>query len=337
MTMNEMHRPKKVRVRNHEVFFQLTKRNFLVFVRNKMRMFFTLMVPIIILIIYILFLRSLELSSIREAINQIEGGQKISDETLMLFMDSWFLSGNVALCSISISLQTNNLIINDKEFGINRDFASAPIHKTVVTFAYMFFNFLITLLLCFAFVCVTFIFLVAMGEFYLSALDVLVIFGVLAFITLNASAFTTLLCSFIDTDATLASVIAVVSACLGFLIGSFMPLSLMPKVMQDIVFFIPGTHATALMRYAYLKTPIVLYGSEFSKEQLSVLTNQVGYNLIFYIRDMMTPVVLQTNPILQGGVAIGPGIQAAITGGTTGIFMGFNFLSRKNTVRTNIK
>lgn len=333
--MKAMSKPKKVRVRNHEVFFQLTKRNFLVFTRNKMRMFFTLMVPIIILIIYILFLRSLELSSIREAINKI--GTPVPDEILMLFMDSWFLSGNVALCSITISLQTNNLIINDKENGINRDFASAPIHKTVVTFAYMFFNFLITLLLCFVFVCVTFIFLAAMGEFYLTGIDVLTIFGVLAFITLSASAFTTLLCSFIDTDATLASVIAIVSACLGFLIGSFMPLSLMPKLMQDIVFFIPGTHATALMRYAYLKTPLETFGSQFDPSQLAVLRNQVGYNLTFYIHDMMTSVDLSKDPVLQGGVVIGPDIQAAITGGMTAIFMGFNFLSRKNTVRTNIK
>ncbi|MCQ2791950.1 MAG: ABC transporter permease [Bacilli bacterium] len=333
----EMSKPKKVRVRNHEVFFQLTKRNFLVFTRNKMRMFFTLMVPIIILIIYILFLRSLELSSIREAINSIEGIPPIDDKTLMVFMDSWFLSGNVALCSISISLQTNNLIINDKENGINRDFASAPIHKTVVTFAYMFFNFLITLLLCFCFVCVTFIFLAAMNEFYLNALDVLIIFGVLAFITLNASAFTTLVCSFIDTDATLASVIAVVSACLGFLIGSFMPLSLMPKLMQDIVFFIPGTHATALMRYAYLKSPLEILGNQFNPTQLSILKNQVGYNLIFYIRDMMTSVDLSVDPILQGGAVITPDIQAYITTGFTCGFMGLNFLSRKNTVKTYIK
>ncbi|MCQ2794575.1 MAG: hypothetical protein MJ207_04445, partial [Bacilli bacterium] len=101
-----MAKQRVIRMYNHEVFFQLTKRNFLVFTRNKMRMFFTLMVPIIILIIYILFLRSLELSSIREAINSIEGGKEIPDSTLLVLMDSWFLSGNVALCSISISLQT---------------------------------------------------------------------------------------------------------------------------------------------------------------------------------------------------------------------------------------
>ncbi|MCQ2794296.1 MAG: ABC transporter permease, partial [Bacilli bacterium] len=239
--------------------------------------------------------------------------------------------------SMSISLQTNNLIINDKENGINRDFASAPIHKTVVTFSYMFFNFLITLILSFAFVLVTFVFLACMNEFYLTALDVLIIFGVLAFIVLNASAFTTLICSFIDTDATLASVIAIVSACLGFLIGSFMPLCLMPKVMQDIVFFIPGTHATALMRFAYLQTPLAKFGSAFDASQLAILTNQVGYNLIFYTRDMLAPVELAVDPTLQGGTAIIPAIQSAVVGGSTLIFGGLNFFSRKNTVRTNIK
>ena len=176
-----------------------------------------------------------------------------------------------------------------------------------------------------------------MNEFYLNALDILIIIAVLAFITLSVSAFTTLLCSFVDTDATLASVIAIVSACLGFLIGSFMPISLMPKILQDIVFFIPATHATALMRYTYLKTPLSIFANQFDASQLAVLKNQVGYNLIFYIKDMMAVVDLSKDPVLQGGAIIGPNIQAAITGGSTAIFMGLNFLSRKNTVRTNIK
>ena len=51
-------------VKQSELFFQLVKRHLLVFFRNKIRMFFTLMVPFIIFVIYILFLRDLELNSV---------------------------------------------------------------------------------------------------------------------------------------------------------------------------------------------------------------------------------------------------------------------------------
>ena len=320
------------KLNNWLVFWRLTKRHFFVFTRNKMRMFFTLMVPIIILLIYVLFLRRLEMDSVSKALPQI------NEKVLAVFMDSWFLSGNVALCSISISIQTNNILINDKESGVTKDFASAPIPRTIVTLSYVFFNFLITFIMCFAFQLITLIFLAIMGEFYLSFIDILTVVGILAFIVINACAFTSLICSFIRKEATLASIIAVMSACVGFLIGSFMPLSLMPKLMQDICFFIPGTHATCLMRYAYLKAPLEHFkGVVSDPAQLEILKNQVGYNAVFYIRDLMTSVDLAKNPAAQGGVIITPDIQACILSGYTGLFVGFNILNRKNNLKTNIK
>ena len=43
-----------------ELFFQLTRRHFLVFFKNKVRLFYTLLVPVIIFCVYVLFLRALE-------------------------------------------------------------------------------------------------------------------------------------------------------------------------------------------------------------------------------------------------------------------------------------
>ena len=53
------------------IFFQLTKRHFLVFFKNKIRVFYTLMVPLIILAVYICFLRELELSTVENMLYQL--------------------------------------------------------------------------------------------------------------------------------------------------------------------------------------------------------------------------------------------------------------------------
>ena len=50
---------KKNNTRNADIFFQLTKRHLLVFFGNKVRVMYTLLVPVIIFAVYIFFLRDL--------------------------------------------------------------------------------------------------------------------------------------------------------------------------------------------------------------------------------------------------------------------------------------
>ena len=56
--------PAKIKTNYFEQLLSLTKRHLLVFVNSRIRMFFTLMVPFIIFVIYIFFLRDLELMTI---------------------------------------------------------------------------------------------------------------------------------------------------------------------------------------------------------------------------------------------------------------------------------
>ena len=104
------------------VFGQLTRRHLLVFFKNKIRLMYTLLVPVIIFVVYIFFLRQLELSTVRNTLEdwnkeyglslEMTGQLQVYIETLV---DSWMLSGIAALSSITVSLQTNNVFVEDKQ------------------------------------------------------------------------------------------------------------------------------------------------------------------------------------------------------------------------------
>ena len=128
---------------NINVFLNLTKRHFLVFFKNKIRVLYTLLVPIIILLVYILFLRNLELSTVQNILYELEVEATPELTTYInTLVDSWMLSGIIILSTITISIQTNNIIINDKENGVNRDFASSPIKNSYLIGSYFLFNFI---------------------------------------------------------------------------------------------------------------------------------------------------------------------------------------------------
>lgn len=88
----------------------------------------------------------------------------------------------------------------------------------------------------------------------------------------------------------MASLVAVFSTAVGFLIGAYMPLGMLPTWVQTVCAFIPGTYSCALVRYSFMATPIAeleQYVVELmpeltnGQELIAELTGTFGYNLEF--------------------------------------------------------
>lgn len=276
-----------------EQLLSLTKRHLLVFINSRMRVFFTLMVPFIIFIVYIFFLRDLELMTIKEY------GLSMNDAKLRQYVytlvDSWMLSGIVAMCTITVSLQINNITVGDKENGINRDFASSPVSSNVLIFSYFLANFIITFVVCLIFLLVCFIYLGALGELIVTFRAVISMLGVLVFGTVNGVLFTVFICSFISRDSTMGSVITIFSTAIGFLIGAYMPLFLLPDPVKYVCAFVPGTYSCSLFRYAFMSDAISEMTSyvvgimpDGGAQLMEDLTSRFGYNLDFF-GNIVTP------------------------------------------------
>lgn len=276
-----------------DIFFQLTKRHILVLFRNKIRVFFLVTAPLIIFAIYIFFLRTMELESVKTIIYNLNDTYHYGlnydefEKSIQTIVDSWMLSGIIAISSLTVSLQTNNIIVSDKENGVNRDFASSPVSKNVLITSYFLYNFIVTVFICFIFLLVCFIYLASLGEFVLTVLDFFKIVGIIFYSSLSSVLFTIFICSFIKRDATMGSVITIFSTVVGFLIGAYMPFSMMPEWVGNLCGFFPGTYTCSLLRYAFMSTPIDLMKEQVSaingaNELLNQLFDNFGYNLQFF-------------------------------------------------------
>lgn len=300
-----------------DIFFQLTKRHLLVFFRNKIRVFYTLMVPVIIFLVYIFFLRNLELSTVDSILADLEIKRTPElNKYINTIIDSWMLSGITALSTFTVSLQTNSIIVCDKENGVNRDFASSPVSRNLLIGSYFLFNFIVTFLICFVFVLVCLVYLAAMGEFVLTFVDFTSIIGILMYSTVVATLFTVFICSFIKHEPTLASLIAIFSTALGFIIGAYMPLSQLPLWVQNVCAFFPGTYSCSLMRYSFLATPIAEMSSYLGTGSALVqeLTANFGFDLEFF------------------NVSVAPSYQAVAIAVFIAIFVALNIASGKKLV-----
>jgi multidrug/hemolysin transport system permease protein len=282
------------------------------------------MVPFIIFVIYIFFLRDLELSTITPMLTQynLDSTDGVLKNYVNTLVDSWMLSGIIAMSTITVSLQINNITVSDKENGINRDFASAPVSNAILIMSYFVSNFIITLAVCFVFLVVCLIYLACLGEFMLTFGSIAEILGILIYSTINSVLFTVFICSFISRDSTMASIITIFSTAIGFLIGAYMPLFMMPDWVGNICAFIPGTYVCSLFRYAFMANPIsqmsgyltgILPAGE-GAQLVKELTTNFGYDLTVF------------------GFSLTPVYQAAIVLGFTVLLLVLNIVSGKKLV-----
>lgn len=304
------------------VFFELTKRHLLVFFSNKIRVLYTLLVPVIIFVVYILFLRKMELLTVENELIRL--GLE-NDRTLMKYcetlVDTWMLSGIIGLSTITVALQANTIIVEDKQNGVNRDFASSPIHKNILICSYFFYNFIVTALICFVFFLICLIFLGAMGEFAITFVDVLLVFAVMLYSTVASTLMTVFVCSFVKTEATMMSIVAVFSTAVGFLIGAYMPLGMLPDWVQGICGLIPGTYSCALLRYGFMSTPLAEFTSyvtalplEDGGKLISDITTSFGCGLNFFGVEVSAPfqaLALAVFIVLFLGLNVGVGNKLA--------------------------
>ncbi len=283
--------------RNMNVLMTLTKRHLKMIFANHIRMMYTLMVPVVILIVYILFLRDLEISTIQNELSKRFGGVSLDSGLLYhvsSIVDNWMMAGLLAISIITISLQVNSLIVEDKENGINRDFVASPINKNVLIVSYFLYNFIITALLSLAVMIICLITIGIYGEFMIGFKDFFLILGIMLFSVLLSTLITTFVCLFIDTEGVLASIIAVFSAGAGFLMGAYMPISMLPKGIQYVCAVFPLTYPCALTRFAFLSAPLsnleayltenaaILPEGTTPSSVVSLIETNFGYRIDFF-------------------------------------------------------
>ncbi len=235
-----------------KVTFSLTKRHLRLFFKSKLTFFFALLVPIITLAIYLLFLRELELTTVDQIL--LEYG--ISNDPLNLetysLIDSWMLSGILAVSCITVSLNSCYIIVTDREKGVVRDFVSSPVPKWAINVSYFLFNVIVTSSIIGVLLVVCLVYLGVAGGFYLSFASFSYIVVILFLSIVSAALLTVLFTGFITNNAVFNSLVAIVSAGIGFLIGAYMPVSMLPGVAQNVCSLIPGTYSAALLRNYFL-------------------------------------------------------------------------------------
>lgn len=227
-----------------KTFLALVRRNVKIFFKDKGSFFSSLITPIILLVLYATFLAGVYRDVIEDFVPvAIAEREKLLNGTVAAVL----LSSLLSTSCVTVAFCSNLLMVQDRANGVYKDFLITPADKGVIAAAYFVSSFLATLIVAFAATAAGLIYMAICG-WYSSFTDVLLIFVDVILLSAFGTAVSSVVNSFIKTQAQATAVGTVVSAGYGFLCGAYMPISSFGAGLQAFLSFLPGTYGTSLLR-----------------------------------------------------------------------------------------
>ncbi len=226
----------------------LVGRNTKCYFKDKMTFFMSLITPLILLILFVTFLRNVYLDAFKSAFPE---GFTVNGRILEGIAGAWLMSSILSVSSVTVAFCSNVIMVEDKINKTITDFQVSPVKSTTVSISYFLSNFFVTFLVMMCVMVIGHIYLAAVG-WYINVGDVFMIIidcicGIL-FGTLLAG----IVESFVSTQGALSAVATLVSSMYGFICGAYMPISSFAKGLRNVLGLLPGTYGVGIMRNHYM-------------------------------------------------------------------------------------
>lgn len=227
-------------------FLGLTKRNMLVFFTDKGTLFFSMLTPMIILLLYILFLKNSLLSSLQNAATGLEN--LVAAKDMAQFVNGLLLTGIISSALITIPYNALEIIVRDREDRVDLDMLSTPVKRFEIILSYFFAAVISAFMQTMVVLAVGIGILSMSGDMYLTALDIAKLVGAVFLGTVSSTSVFMVVMMFFRSMGTCGAFMGILSAVSGFVIGAYMPLSQFNKGIQNVCNLVPATGITVLIR-----------------------------------------------------------------------------------------
>lgn len=258
----------------------MIKRNIKVYFKNKGMFLTSLITPMILLILYVTFLRNVFESSFGGAITA--AGIAVPDKLIDGCVAGELCSSLLAVSAVTVAFCSNFIMVQDKVAGVGRDFSVSPVKRSTLALGYYIATLISTLIVCYgaAALCLGYM---AISGWYMSFLDVLIMLGDIFLLVMFGCALSSIINLFLKSEGQISAVGTIVSSGYGFLCGAYMPISSFSSGLQNAMMFLPGTYGTAMLRNSMLRGVFEEMGRiGFPAEVVTDLKDGVDCNLYFF-------------------------------------------------------
>lgn len=222
-----------------------TKRNMLLYFRDKTVVFFSLLAVFILISLYVLFLGDMISNNLPDF---------PSKKGLLI---SWFSAGILAVTSMTTTLGSFGNLVEDRATKVYMDFYSSPIARGKLVGGYILSAIFIGVMMCMITFIISALYLFMTGEVLLSVGKIIAVIGVIVLSVVSSGSMVLFLVTFFETSNAFAAASTIIGTLIGFLAGIYIPIGSLPDYIQIVVKLFPVSHAAALFRQLLMEPSII--------------------------------------------------------------------------------
>ena len=227
----------------------LIKRNLLLFFKDWQSILFSLLTSIIVLVLYLLFLKGTFVSAMQSAMEHYPGSASMVSETdIDMFANLLLLTGILGSAMISVPFSCITTLVRDRASKVDYDILATLMKRGQIIFAYFVSAVLSSTLLTGFILAIGLVGISLQGDIHLNGIQLVKSFAVVALGSISASAIFMIVVLFFKTVSACEAFFGILSAASGFVIGAYIPISQFSNEVQTVCNLFPASQITIMLR-----------------------------------------------------------------------------------------
>lgn len=233
-------------------YISLTKRNCLVFLRDRGAVFFSMLTMLIVLVLMGVFLGDMNEENVVGLLKEYGGSRDVLEdaENAKHLVQYWTLAGILVVNAVTVTLTVMGNMVNDLHEGKLASLYSAPAKRSIIALSYITSAVLIGIFLCTITLAAALCYIVGTGGDMLTAKMLGKIFLLIILTVCIFSVMMYLAALLVKSSSAWNGIGTVVGTLVGFVGAIYLPVGNLPEGVAAVLKYIPVLHGTALMRAA---------------------------------------------------------------------------------------
>lgn len=236
-----------------KMYIGLTKRNLLVYFKDKQAIIFSLLTSIIVFALYMLFLKGTFIDAIDTVLDRAPMlRDRINASDLDTLTGLILLTGIVGSAMITVPFNCLQTVVNDRENNVDRDILATPVKRWQIVLSYFTASGLSAMIMNGIILSIGLIALKMSGDIHMAPAGIIKTYLVVALGCLSSTALFMMIVPFFRSSSACGAFFGILSAVSGFIIGAYIPISQFSDKVQTVCNVFPASHVTILLRSTLL-------------------------------------------------------------------------------------
>ena len=263
-------------------YISLTRRNCMVFLRDRTAVFFSLLSMLIVLMLMGVFLGNMNVESITGLLAQY-GGERdmvLDKENATQLVQYWTLAGLMVVNALTVTLSVIGIMVTDANENKLESFYGAPVHRNIIAVSYISAAVMIGMLFCMLTLGIALGYICSTGGEMLSMEALAQILG---YTLMNVCIFAIImymLALFVKSSSAWGGIGTVVGTLVGFVGAIYLPMGNLPSGVAEVLKYIPILHGTSLMRKVCCKEAIQMTFADMPQEVIDGYREYMGISVM---------------------------------------------------------